>query len=160
MATIATLYKSGLVNSNASFTPFPQGTMGMREATFSAPVLVLNDVIQMIPVFTGEKLLAVRFHTTDVDTNGTEAVRLDIGYGNSDTETAATSDDIFDCGAELENAAFVLSSIFSGDEDGGTAFSGASLVEFTANDTIDVHVQTAPATGQAGTFTMYAWITA
>ena len=94
MATIATLRKSGNVESNSAFKGFPEGQMFTRKATISTPVLALNDVIQALNVYAGETLHALRVVSTDIDTNGSPAIVLDLGYGNSDTETAATSDDI------------------------------------------------------------------
>ena len=45
MATIATLRKSGNVESNQAFKGFPEGQMFTRKATITTPVLALNDVI-------------------------------------------------------------------------------------------------------------------
>ena len=96
MATIATLRKSGNVESNQAFKGFPEGQMFVRQATISTPTLALNDVIQALDVFAGETLHDIIVKSTDIDTNGSPAVVLDVGYGNSTTATAATSDDIID----------------------------------------------------------------
>jgi len=48
MATIATLRKSGNVESNQAFKSFPEGQMFVRKATISVPALALNDVVQTI----------------------------------------------------------------------------------------------------------------
>jgi hypothetical protein len=47
--------------------------------------------------------------------------------------------------------------VFSRDDDAGTAFAAGPL-EFTSDDTIDLHVQVAPATGVVGTITFYAYL--
>ena len=85
MATIATLRKSGNVESNSAFKGFPEGQMFTRKATISTPVLALNDVIQALNVYAGETLHALRVVSTDIDTAGSPAIVLDIGYGNSTT---------------------------------------------------------------------------
>ena len=54
MATIATLRKSGNVESNQAFKGFPEGQMFVRKATITTPVLVLNDVIQALDAFAGD----------------------------------------------------------------------------------------------------------
>ena len=91
MATIATLRKSGNVESNQAFKGFPEGQMFVRKATITTPVLVLNDVIQALDAFAGETLHALRVVSTDLDTNGSPAIVLDIGHTNTDTETTGTS---------------------------------------------------------------------
>ena len=95
---------------------------------------------------------------TDIDTHSSPAIVLDVGYGNSTTATAGTSDDIVDGSTIGQGAGFVIANVFSADEDAGTAFAAGPL-DFAADDTIDVHVQVAPATTAAGTITMYAYIT-
>ena len=95
MATIATLYKSGEVEGNSAYTHHPGG-MFIRKTVYTSPAFAVNDVVQLVDVFAGECLHAVILETTDIDTNGSPAIVLDLGYGNSDTETAATSDDIID----------------------------------------------------------------
>ena len=159
MATIATLYKSGEVEGNSAYTHHPGG-MFVRKTVYSSPVFVVNDVVQLVDVFAGECLHAVRIKSTDIDTNGSPAIVLEVGYGNSTTETASTSDDIID-GSVIGQAGVVgtdaLASVFSRDDDAGTAFAAGPL-EFTSDDTIDLHVQVAPATGVVGTITFYAYL--
>ena len=95
MATIATLYKSGEVEGNSAYTHHPGG-MFVRKTVYTSPAFAVNDVVQLVDVFAGECLHAVILETTDIDTNGSPAIVLDLGYGNSDTETVSTSDDIID----------------------------------------------------------------
>ena len=157
MATIANLTKSGNVSGNSEYKQFPSGGLFVRKATITTGTLVLNDVIQCLDVFAGETLHGIRMAVTDIDTNASPAIVLDVGYGNSDTATAGTSDDLVDGSTIGQGAGFVIANVFSADEDSGTAFA-AGPVTFAADDTIDVHVQVAPATTAAGTITMYAYI--
>ena len=78
MATIATLRKSGNVESNQAFKGFPEGQMFVRKATISVPALALNDVVQTLDAFAGETLHALRVVSTDIDTAGSPAVVLDL----------------------------------------------------------------------------------
>ena len=153
MATIATLRKSGNVEGNSAFKGFPEGQMFVRQATISTPALALNDVIQALDVFAGETLHHIIVKSTDIDTNGSPAVVLDVGYGNSTTETASTSDDIIDGSTIGQGSGTAVAGVFSSDDDAGTAFAAGPLA-FTSDDTIDIHVQVAPATGAAGTITV------
>jgi len=158
MATIANLLKSGNVEGNQAYKHFPSGGMFVRKATITTGTLVVNDVIQCLDMFAGETLHGIRMAVTDIDTGGSPAVVLDVGYGNSDSATASTSDDIVDGSTIGQAGGFVIANVFSADEDAGTAFAAGPL-DFSADDTIDVHVQVAPATSAAGTITMYAYIT-
>tara|TARA_R100001377_G_scaffold40455_2_gene22618 strand:- start:744 stop:1214 length:471 start_codon:yes stop_codon:yes gene_type:complete len=156
MATIANLTKSGNVEGNQAYKHFPSGGMFVRKATITTGTLVVNDVIQCLDVFAGETLHGIRMAVTDID-SGT-AIVLDVGYGNSATATAGTSDDLVDGSTIGQAGGFVIANVFSADEDGGTAFAAGPL-DFAADDTIDVHVQVAPGTSVAGTITIYAYIT-
>jgi len=156
MATIANLRKSGNVESNSAFKGFPDGMMFVRKATITTPVLVVNDVYQALNVYAGETLHAVRIKSTDIDTGGSPAIVLDVGYGNSDSATASTSDDIIDGSTIGQGAGSTIASVWSADDDAGTAFAEGPL-DFTADDTIDIHVQVAPATGAAGTITVWGY---
>tara|TARA_B100000508_G_scaffold20837_1_gene14212 strand:+ start:5734 stop:6210 length:477 start_codon:yes stop_codon:yes gene_type:complete len=155
MATIATLYKSGEVEGNSAYVQHPGG-MFVRKTVFSSPVFVVNDVVQLVDVFAGETLHSIVIKSTDIDTNGSPAIVLDVGYGNSTTETASTSDDIIDGSTIGQGSGVAIASALDADSDGGTAFAAGPL-EFTATDTIDLHVQTAPATGATGTITFFAY---
>lgn len=99
-----------------------------RTATYSlAAALVVDDVIQAIPVFAGETVLNVEVRSADLDTNGTPAITLDVGDGDDDDRYLAA-----DTVAQA----------------GGRVVCGLVLpYTYTADDTIDVHVDTAPATG-------------
>ena len=129
-------YKSDQVNGNQSFKPFPSGAIGVRYASFEASTaLALNDVIQIVDVFSGETVHDVIIKTDDLDT-GTALV-LDVGDG-SDT-------DYYIDGSTVGQA-------------GGTDEKDANVApkEYSADDTIDILVQVAP--GGGGTGTIECWV--
>ena len=61
-----------------------------RKATIS-PVLAVNDVIQALNVYAGKLFFGPRVVSADLDTNGSPAIVIDIGYGNNTTATGANS---------------------------------------------------------------------
>ena len=129
-------YKSDMVNGNQSFKPFPSGAVGVRYASFEASTaLALNDVIQIVDVFSGETVHDIIIKTDDLDT-GTALV-LDVGDG-SDT-------DYYIDGSTVGQA-------------GGTDEKDANVApkEYSADDTIDILVQVAP--GGVGTGTIECWV--
>ena len=129
-------YKSDMVKGNQSFKPFPSGAIGVRYAKFEASTaLALNDVIQIVDVFSGETVHDVIIKTDDLDT-GTALV-LDVGDG-SDA-------DYYIDGSTVGQA-------------GGTDEKDANVApkEYSADDTIDILVQVAP--GGGGTGTIECWV--
>jgi len=156
MATIATLRKSGNVTSNSAFKGFPDGMMFIRKATISTGTLVVNDVYQALNVYAGETLHGVRVLSTDIDSGGSPAIVLDVGYGNSDTATASTSDDLIDGSTIGQAGGSAVANALSSDDDAGTTFADGPL-DFSADDTIDIHVQVAPATTADGTLTIWGY---
>ena len=143
MATLT----SGAVSANDAFKPFPQGNLGIRvgEYTITA-ALAANDVIQLCDVFKGETVVGVIIKSDDLDTNGSPAIVLDVGYGGA---TAAFID-----GSTIAQAGGTASSLAIGNATHGSP--ATAPVTFTADDTIDVLVQTAPGTGATtGTITMW-----
>lgn len=91
--------------------------------------LVVNDVIQMVRLPKGAVITGVTLGTDDLDTGGSPAIVLDVGDGG-DT-------DRYIDGATVGQAGGITSSMMM------TGFGHA----LTAEDTIDVLVQVAPATG-------------
>jgi len=158
MATIANLRKSGNVTSNSAFKGFPDGMMFVRKATITTGTLIVNDVYQALNVYAGETLHGIRVLSTDIDTGGSAAIVLDVGYGNSDTATAGTSDDLVDGSTIGQAGGSVVANAFSSDDDAGTSFATGPL-DFAADDTIDIHVQVAPATTADGTITIWGYFT-
>jgi len=152
---MATLYKSGLVESNAAFTA-PNGYLHVRQSTFIVPAAVAaNDVIQMVPLKAGEKLYGVEI-TLPAGDDGT-AIRYDVGYGNDGTTVATTSDDILN---DVQKSTINKKSTFDNAADDTLFASGPFSV--ATDTTIDIHVATGPTTGNAGTaqstYTVIAYI--
>lgn len=90
--------------------------------------LVVDDVIQMVKVPAGATVLDVTLTADDIDTGGSPAIVLDVGDG-----------------ADVDR--FIDGST-SGQAGGITRANTKNLpYTYTADDTIDVLVQVAPATG-------------
>lgn len=141
MATLT----SDLATSNSAFTGPGGGVVYVREAVYSAlSSLALNDVIQMIPVAPGERVVDIQLIVEDIDSATT--LVLDVGDGD-DT-------DRYIDGATVGQA-------------GGFARMGAGIDTdaeaiavnrlYTVADTIDVLVQAA-ATAVAGTIRLRAFL--
>lgn len=91
--------------------------------------LVINDVIQMVKVPAGATILDVKVMADDLDTGSSPAIVLAVGDG--------TTADRFITGSTIAQG-------------GGIASLGVAtglLYQYTADDTIDVKITTAPATG-------------
>jgi hypothetical protein len=93
--------------------------------------LAVSDVIQMVPVPAGAIITGVTLGATDLDTNGSPTIVLDVGDG-------ADTDRLID-GATVGQSGGSSSTLTT------TAFG----YQYTAADTIDVLVQAGPATGAA-----------
>lgn len=91
--------------------------------------LVLNDVIQMVKIPAGHQVVDVILSADDLDTNGTPLISLTVGDGD-------------------DTARFIAASTIG--RTGGVARldqkAGLQKV-YTAEDTVDVKVSAAPATG-------------
>jgi hypothetical protein len=100
--------------------------------------LVVDDVIQAIPVFAGETVLQVEVRVPELDT-GADAILLDVGDGADDdrflaADTVGQAGGLVSCGLVLP-------------------------YQYAADDTVDVSVNTAPGTGAtSGTITVTALI--
>lgn len=99
--------------------------------------LVINDVIQSPPLPKGAVVFDVMIIVSDLDTNGAPAITLDVGYG--------TDPDYFIAASTIGQTGGVART---------SAVTAATPLVLTQNDTIDVLVKAAPATGVAGTITM------
>lgn len=94
--------------------------------------LVINDVIQMVKVPAGARIISTTLHTSDLDSNGTPLITLSVGDGSVTNR-------------------FINASTKG--QTGGTEFIGTGLTTglapytYTVDDTIDVLVAAAPATG-------------
>lgn len=103
-----------------------------------AAALVINDVIQSPPLPKGAVVYDVMLAVTDLDTNGAPAITLDVGYG--------TDPDYFIAASTIGQTGGVARA---------SAVTAATPLTLTVNDTIDVLVKAAPATGAtSGTVTL------
>ena len=135
---MATL-KSDMVKGNQSFKPFPSGAVGVRYASHSiSAALAAADVVQMVDVFAGETVHDIKMVVTDLDTNNSPAIVLDVGDGSDP--------DYYIDGSTAGQA-------------GGSDEKDANVAPkaYTADDTIDITVQAGPGTG-ATTGTLQLWV--
>jgi hypothetical protein len=98
--------------------------------------LELDDIIQMVKVPKGATVYDVILVSTDVDTNGTPAVKFDVGDGDDDDYYIAAST-IGQAGGVARAAALT-----------------AKPKTYTQDDTIDLHIDTAAATAATGTVSL------
>ena len=127
---MASTFKSNLVKSNRRAGVGVGSQEIVIFATYSVTAaLVVNDVIQMVPVPAGATITGVTLGSTDLDTGGSAAIVLDVGDGGGT--------DRFIDGATVGQAG------------GSTATLAVAGFGYTyaAADTIDVLVQVAPTTG-------------
>jgi hypothetical protein len=93
--------------------------------------LALNDVIQMVKVPNGAVVSNVVLATDDLDTHGTPTIVLDVGDGG-DTDRYIDGATVGQAGGVTDSSNLAI---------GGIGY------EYTDEDTIDILVQAAPATG-------------
>ena len=135
---MATL-KSDMVLGNQSFKPFPSGAVGVRYASHSiTAALAAADIVQMVDVFAGETVHDIKMVVTDLDTNASPAIVLDVGDG-SDPDYYIDGSTAGQAGGSDELDANVAPKVYS------------------ADDTIDITVQAGPGTG-ATTGTLQLWV--
>lgn len=119
-------------------TPGVFNSYGVWSVTGGA--LVINDVIQMVKVPIGARILSFDFYCTDLDAGATPAVTLSIGDATTVARFVTTST-VGQAGGQIR---------FPSD----TATTDAGIgYQYTVNDTIDVKVIAAPQT-TATTITM------
>ena len=144
-----TTYATGLATSNQAFTPPGGGVVGVREAVYTlTAALVEADVIQMIPVAAGERVVDLILVSEDLDTNGAPTITLDVGDGD-------------DPDRYIDGATIGQTGGFSRMGEGLATDAEAIAVNklYTAADTIDVTVSAAVATGATtGTIRLRAFI--
>jgi hypothetical protein len=133
---MATLTSSAVASTVQAKT---QTGVNIVKGTYTlTAALALNDVIQMVKVPKGAILHSVVLASDDLDTGGSPAIVLDLGDG-SDT------DRLIDGSTIAQGGGIVV---------GPNVKTGAGYA-YTADDTIDVLVQVAPATGAtSGTITL------
>jgi len=106
-----------------------EGVIAVVSKYTQAAAYVINDVIQMVKVPKGAVILDVALSCEDLDTHATPTIVLEVGDGE-DTDRYITGSTIGQAGG--------LASL--------ARYNGHGY-QYTANDTIDVKVTTAPATG-------------
>jgi len=131
-------FTSDQVDGNQTFKPFPDGNLGVRYGKFTVTAaLNVNDVYQMVDVFAGETVHNVVVKSSDLDTGS--GLVLDVGDG--------TTTDYYVDGSTIGQA-------------GGTDDQDANVTpqDYSADDTIDIKAQVAPA-GDVATGTLELWVT-
>lgn len=131
MATLRTAKVAAGVQPRAGH----EGVLAVSATYTLAAALALNDVIEMVKVPKGAKILNMHLASDDLDT-GSAAIILAVGDG--------TTVDRFIKGSTVAQAGGVAR---LGDGVTAALMSGAFGYTYTVDDTIDVKVTTAPATG-------------
>jgi hypothetical protein len=131
-------YTTGPVDSDqATRTIYPSARF-VAYTSAAAVVGTILNVVQAIPVYAGETVLAGSLLATDLDTNGTPLLKLDVGDGDDVDRFLADS---------------------SIGQTGGFAALNLNLPKtYAAADTIDINVKAAAATAAAGTLTLLIWV--
>lgn len=133
MATFAT----GLATSNAGFTGPGGGVVYIREAVYTLTAALAGaDIVQMVPVAAGERVVGLDLIVEDLDTAGSPAIVLDVGDGDDvdryidgSTKGQTGGISVYGEGIASDAAAIAINKLY------------------TAADTIDVTVATGPGTG-------------
>lgn len=121
-----------LTTSKVASTVQPRANLGVNSVTGTytlTAALALNDVIQMVKIPSGATVLDTILSCNDLDTGGAPTITLSVGDGGS-------------------TARYLSASTIG--QTGGlahTATHGGHGYAYTADDTIDVLVAAAPATG-------------
>jgi len=145
MATFAT----GLATSNAGFTGPGGGVVYIREAVYTlTAALAAADIVQMLPVAAGERVVGLDLIVEDLDTGGSPSIVLDVGdsddadrYIDGSTKAQAGGVSHYGEGVASDAAAIAINKLY------------------TAADTINVTVATAPHTGATtGTIRLRAFL--
>ena len=130
---MATTYTLDTAVSPSAYKGSPGGGVFARVASLSitaAMVGTINNVIQALPVYDGETVLGVEIKSTDLDT-GSPALTLSVGDGGA-------------------TARYIAASTVG--QAGGSAKHTVGVPHtYTADDTIDILVAAAAATGADGT---------
>lgn len=119
----------------------PAATVAAKVGTIEATTgnLALNNIIEMVRVPPGATVLGVDLITDDLDSNGTPLIKLDVG-DSDDPDYYVAANTVAQAGGRVEASA-------------ATAFPKT----YAAEATINVKIQTAAATVQAGTITLVVY---
>ena len=132
-------FKSDMVSGNQSFKPFPSGAVGVRKGKITLTAAPnAGDVYQLVDVFAGETVHDVKIKSSDLDSGS--GLVWDVGDGTSG------------------NSNYYIDGSTAGQ--GGTADEQDADVcpkEYTADDTIDIICEVAPA-GDVATGTLELWV--
>ena len=132
-------FTSDMVSGNQSFKPFPSGAVGVRKGTISLTAAPnVGDIYQIVDVFAGETVHDVKIKCSDLDSNGSPALVFGVGDGD-DTDYYIAASTAGQDGSADEQDNNVCPKVYS------------------ADDTIDVICEVAPATDVA-TGTIEVWI--
>tara|TARA_Y100000401_G_C8144275_1_gene136399 strand:+ start:57 stop:473 length:417 start_codon:yes stop_codon:yes gene_type:complete len=132
-------FTSDMVSGNQSFKPFPSGAVGVRKGTISLTAAPnVGDIYQVVDVFAGETVHDVKIKCSDLDSNGSPALVFGVGDGD-DTDYYIAASAAGQTGVADEQDADVCPKVYS------------------ADDTIDVICEVAPATDVA-TGTIEVWV--
>jgi len=128
-------YQSSLVTDGVVYD---EVGVKVRKATYAVTAAIAGgvNVLEMIPVYKGEMLVDLKAEYDDLDSNGTPAIDATVGDGGDVDRFISTS---------------------TTPQAGGLVGIEHNVGHvFTADDTIDVDISTAAATGQAGNITVVA----
>lgn len=113
-----------------------QGVIAVRSVYTLLAALVINDVIQMVTVPKYAQILEIILTSDDLDSNGSPLITLSVGDGNL-ADRFIKADTVAQAGGIVRLGAGLTAALQSG----GVGY------RYTAEDTIDVKVIAAPATG-------------
>lgn len=138
---MATTYRTTKCSTTAIKPPRANVAETWAWETYTvAAALVVNDVIQMVKIPSGATILDVVLSSTDLDTASSPAIVLDVG-DDGDTDRFIDGAEIAQGGgiARLGSGATSAAHV--------TTTQAGHCYTYTADNTIDVHVQVAPTTG-------------
>lgn len=141
---MATTFTASKVATSVPAKEEHQGLVQVTATYEIAAALVVNDVIQMVKVPIGARIVTISLAADDLDSGATPLITLDVGDGG-DTDRFIAASTIAQAGGIAR----------IGDNITGAAAADCLGYVYTADDTIDVLVHAAPATGAtSGTITM------
>lgn len=133
-------YQSDMVANGYQARWLPSGVQAVTVEFDATTALVLDDIIEMVNVAAGTTVLDVLLSTEDLDSGA--GLLLDVGDGDDDDRYLA-ADDVGQAGGVARM-----------DLHGGHGH------RYTSDDTIDIHVDTAPAGDGTGVLRLTVLMTA
>ena len=127
---MATTYYSTEITRDDSRRYNEKGNYTLHGKFTLTAALVINDVIQMVRVSNGTRVLDIEIFSDDIDTNVATVIAFHVGDGSVT--------DRFASAITLGQSAGFLR---------GIQTKAGFCYQYTADDTIDLKVSTAPATG-------------